>query len=389
MRITIFSLSVSVLLSLTVSAGAQAQAQVPEALLPPPTTQVPEALVPPPTNLLTHTLAAKDSDAAWKELNLASQRPPPPASWQTTEPTEKEQMDFFLPYVLALMDKSKDFYTQFPTNTHAGEARKQEFDMTGVAISMGATNQQARLEAEEKVLLADPTLTEDDRFSIRQNDVERAVQAKEAEGEAASLAELEKGIRALQKDFPKRPEILQMLLEVAVNAENDKARGLLQEITNNASATDEIKEAAASQIKKLDAVGKPVDLQFSAVDGREVDLAKLKGKVVLIDFWATWCAPCVAELPHVKEAYDKLHSKGMEIVGISLDREKDSLTEFVSGHHMEWPQYFDGQEWQTKFAVQFHIDSVPAMWLVDKKGNLRDINARAELAGKVEKLLAE
>jgi hypothetical protein len=78
---------------------------------------------------------------------------------------------------------------------------------------MGATNMQARLDAEEKVLLADTTLTEDDRFSIRQNDIERAVQAKESEGEAASLAEFEKGIRALQKEFPKRPEIIQMLLE--------------------------------------------------------------------------------------------------------------------------------------------------------------------------------
>jgi thiol-disulfide isomerase/thioredoxin len=322
-------------------------------------------------------------------LGTASQRPTPPAQWQTTEPSEKEQVDFFLPYVLALMDKAKDFYTRFPTNGHASEARKQEFDMTGVAVGMGATNQQLRLEAEEKVLLADTTLPEDDRFSIRQNDIERAAQAKESEGEAASLAEFEKGIRALQKEFPKRPEIIQMLLEVAENAESNKARALLQEITNSAGASDEIKESAATHLKKLDAVGKPFALQFTALDGREVDLAKMTGKVVLVDFWATWCGPCVAEMPHVKETYDKDHPKGLEIVGISLDREKESLTEFVSSHHMEWPQYFDGQEWQTKYATQFHIESIPAMWLIDKKGNLRDINARTDLSGKVEKLLAE
>jgi thiol-disulfide isomerase/thioredoxin len=384
MRVT-FSFTMLVLLSIAVPALAQ----VPEALLPPPTNQVPDALVPPNTNLLAHTLAATEAAAAWEELGAASQRPTPPAEWQTHEPSEKEQVDFFLPYVLALMDKAKDFYTRFPTNTHAAEARKQEFDMTGVAAGMGATNLQPRLDTEEKVLLADTTLSEDDRFAIRQGDIERAAQAKESEGETASLAEFEKGIRALQKEFPKRPEIIQMLLEVAENAEGDKARVLLQEITNNAAASDEAKESAANQLKKLDAVGKPVDLHFTAVDGREVDLAKLKGKVVLIDFWATWCMPCVGELPHVKEAYDKNHPKGLEIVGISLDREKESLTEFVSGHHMEWPQYFDGQEWQTKFALQFHIESIPAMWLIDKKGNLRDINARADLTGKVEKLLAE
>jgi thiol-disulfide isomerase/thioredoxin len=384
MRVTI-SITILVLLNLATSLWAQ----VPDALLPPPKTQVPDALVPPNTNLLSHTLSAKEATAAWDELGASSQRPSPPAEWQTKEPTEKEQFEFFLPYVLALMDKSKDFYTRFPTNSHAAEARKQEFDMTGVASSMGATNMQPRLDAEEKVLLADTTLTEDDRFSIRQNDVERAVAAKEPEGEAASLAEFEKGIRALQKEFPKRPEIVQMLLELAENAEGDKARALLQEVTTNAAASDENKESAANLLKKLDTVGKPVDLQFTSVDGSKVDLANLKGKVVLVDFWATWCMPCIGELPHVKEAYDKYHPKGLEIVGISLDREKESLTEFVASHHIEWPQYFDGQEWQNKFAVQFHIESIPAMWLVDKKGNLRDLNARSDLSGKIEKLLAE
>jgi thiol-disulfide isomerase/thioredoxin len=390
MRVTIslIVLSLSVL-GISAQAQAQTQPQVPDALLQPQGAQVPPALIPQPTNLLVHALTAKDADGAWKELNAASQRPQPPAEWETKEPTEKEQMDFFLPYVLALMDKAKDFYTRFPTNSHAADARKQEFDMTGVAVSMGATNQQSRLETEEKVLLADPALTEEDRFAIRQNDVERAAQSKESEGEAVMMAEYEKGVRALQKEFPKRPEIFQMLFELAEGADATKARGIIAEITNSAVASDETKQAATSQLWKLEAVGKPVDIHFTAQDGKDVDLGKLKGKVVLIDFWATWCAPCVGEIPHVKETYDKLHAKGFEIVGISLDREKDSLTEFVAGHHMEWPQYFDGQEWQNKFAAQFHIESIPAMWLVDKNGNLRDINARADLGGKVEKLLAE
>ena len=363
--------------------------QVPEALLPPPTNQVPAALLPPDTNLLTHALAAKEADPAWAELQDASRRPEPPAQWQTKEPSQQEMSDFLMPYALALMDKAKDFYSRFPTDSHALEARKQELEMTGVAVTLGATNQQSRLNTAEKALLADPALTEDDRFSIRQSDIQRAAQAKESEGDAATTAELEKGVRALQKEFPKRPEIMQMLLEIADDAEGEKARAILQEITNSAAAGDEIKQSAAGELKKLDLVGKPVDLRFTAVDGREVDVSKLKGKVVLIDFWATWCGPCVEELPHVKEAYDKNHSKGFEIVGVSLDQEKGNLTEFVSGHNMEWPQYFDGQGWDNKLAGQFGITSIPAMWLIDKKGNLRDLHARSDLSGKVEKLLAE
>ena len=363
--------------------------QVPDALLPAPTNLVPPALIPPDTNLLVHSLAAKDAEAAWNELQDASRRPEPPPAWQAKEPTEKEMSDFLMPYALALMDKAKDFYTRFPTDSHSLEARKQEYEMTGVAITLGATNQQSRLDAAEKVLLADPALAEDDRFSIRQSDIQRAAQAKESESEAAATAELEKGIRALQKEFPKRPEIMQMLLDIGGDAEGEKARAIFAEITNSPIASDEIKQSAAGELKKLDLVGKPMDLHFTAVDGREVDVAKLKGKVVLVDFWATWCAPCVGELPHVKEAYDKNHAKGFEIVGVSLDQEKGNLTEFVSGHGMEWPQYFDGQGWDNKLAGQFGITSIPAMWLIDKKGNLRDLHARADLSGKVEKLLAE
>jgi thiol-disulfide isomerase/thioredoxin len=130
-------------------------------------------------------------------------------------------------------------------------------------------------------------------------------------------------------------------------------------------------------------------LKFKALDGREVDLAAMKGKVVLLDFWATWCPPCVAEMPNVKASYEKLHPKGFEIVGISFDEDKGTLEEFVKTKEMAWPQFFDGKGWQNVFSQQYGIQIIPAMWLVDKKGNLVDLSARAGLAEKVEKLLAE
>src|SRR5688572_9111153 len=88
-------------------------------------------------------------------------------------------------------------------------------------------------------------------------------------------------------------------------------------------------------------LGKPLVLKFKATDERDVDLAKLKGKVVLVDFWATWCGPCMRELPNVKATYDKLHGKGFEIVGVSFDKEKGALAHVMKKEKMTWPQYFE------------------------------------------------
>jgi thiol-disulfide isomerase/thioredoxin len=285
-------------------------------------------------------------------------------------------------------DRARDFYTNYPGHPKAGLARQKQFEMLQVAVRLGNTNRIAELEKVTGERLKDPSLPEDQRFQLRQQAIERAVVAKRAEGDDAMRAEYERGLHELQKDFPKRDEVYDMLLTLAQESSDSKARELAREVI--AGTTDErLKEAANGLLKRLDMIGKPLELAFTSIDGREVDLKALAGKVVLVDFWATWCVPCVGEMPSVKAAYNDLHAKGFEIVGISLDSEKAALEKFVAKERLAWPQFFDGQGWGNKFARAFGINSIPAMWLVDKKGNLRDINARDDLEGKVQKLLAE
>jgi thiol-disulfide isomerase/thioredoxin len=133
--------------------------------------------------------------------------------------------------------------------------------------------------------------------------------------------------------------------------------------------------------------GDPINLTFSAIDGSTVDLTTLRGKVVLLDFWATWCPPCREEVPNVVTVYNKYHSQGFEIVGISLDQDRNSVSQFTANNGMTWPEYFDGQGWGNSLARRFDIRFIPQMWLLDRQGRLITKDGRSDLDGQVAALL--
>jgi thiol-disulfide isomerase/thioredoxin len=151
------------------------------------------------------------------------------------------------------------------------------------------------------------------------------------------------------------------------------------------------------QLRQQDAINKPFSLQFTdAIGGKPVDIADLKGKVVVLDFWATWCGPCVAELPTVKGLYSTYHDKGMEMVGISLDQDEahgglTKLKAFVDKNEMHWTQYYQGNFWASKFSSEWGINSIPTQFIIDKKGNLAYIGdvREPEFEKTIQRLLSE
>ena len=110
---------------------------------------------------------------------------------------------------------------------------------------------------------------------------------------------------------------------------------------------------------------------------------------MLLDFWSTTCVPCVAELPGLKQLYEKFHTNGFEIVGISLDSDKAALTRFIEKEKISWPQFYDPAGETNRLATQYGVAAIPVVWLVDKHGVLRQLDARWEQEKKVEALLKE
>jgi thiol-disulfide isomerase/thioredoxin len=109
---------------------------------------------------------------------------------------------------------------------------------------------------------------------------------------------------------------------------------------------------------------------FNEIDfaGKPLSLSAYRGKVTLIDFWATWCGPCRSEMPNVIATYRNYHTQGFEIIGVSLDEDRAALANYVSAQGMMWPQYFDGQGWNNKLAKKCGVESIPTSYLLDRHG---------------------
>lgn len=153
--------------------------------------------------------------------------------------------------------------------------------------------------------------------------------------------------------------------------------GMVQQTTMMVAKTESIKVGNEAP-----------ELILAMPNDKELALSSLRGKVVLIDFWASWCGPCRKEMPNVKKAYEKYKSKGFEIYGVSLDKERDAWLEAISKDGLTWPQVSDLKFWQSEAAQIYAVQSIPFTVLIDRDGKILATELRgAELEKKLAEIL--
>lgn len=184
------------------------------------------------------------------------------------------------------------------------------------------------------------------------------------------------------------------------NGETESAATLFEHVADVlGESKDQRVKAYASTVsgkaRQLRLPGSQLQLEGTLLKGGTFDWESYRGKVVLVDFWATWCGPCVEELPNVQAQYRKYHSRGFEVVGISLDRRRRDLESFVEKRSLPWAQIFE-EEIQEKMqqgspmAIRYGVTGIPTALLVDAEGKVVSVMARGDELGRLlEKMLGK
>jgi thiol-disulfide isomerase/thioredoxin len=143
-----------------------------------------------------------------------------------------------------------------------------------------------------------------------------------------------------------------------------------------------LSQAFEGKLRFMSLPGNPMEISGTLLDGKAFDPATLAGKVVLVDFWATWCGPCVAEIPNMLAEYEKYHEKGFEIVGISLDQDRAALEAFVTERKIPWPVLHEQDAGGGHPLAEFYgINGIPQFVLIGRDGNVITLDVRGEKLG--------
>lgn len=187
----------------------------------------------------------------------------------------------------------------------------------------------------------------------------------------ASFIDLSQSVFSETTDTEVRAAVGRVLAEAYMtDGANQKARAVFEKILEDSPESDMAKLARGflHELDNLNA-GQPAPVfEAQTTNGTAIDLKELKGKVVLLDFWASWCEPCIPEIPRLKKFYKKYSKKGLVILGISADTNRQALDEMVADKKIPWLQVYDDKGVEAPVMRLYNIMGIPAYYLVDREG---------------------
>lgn len=192
--------------------------------------------------------------------------------------------------------------------------------------------------------------------------------------------------------FPRAPETAQAKLQLALSKEfEDQERAALnfyKEVVRDFRGTDEA-ERAAGAVRRLESVGKAVDLQGRTIQGKAFRLSQLRGRPVILHYWATWCGPCKQDMKRLRSLQARYQRAGLQLVGVNIDNNREQAVAFLKENSLPWTQlYEDGGLEGSPLSRQFGVQTLPTMMLIDSKGRMVRHNVReAELEDELEELV--
>lgn len=223
---------------------------------------------------------------------------------------------------------------------------------------------------------ADPALLGYVSFRAISADYGQALQAPGADFAKVQdkwLADLEQYV----KDHPKSPDAAEALLQLGMAREfagqDDEASKIYGRLATEFPQAPSAAKAKGARVR-LASVGKPISLKGKGLDGKPVDLASYKGKVVLIHYWATWCEPCKTDMAQLKELKARYTKPGFEIIGVNVDSNAKDVAEYLKQNRLPWAQVYEPGGLESRLANELGILTLPTMILIDEKGTVVDRN---------------
>ncbi len=310
--------------------------------------------------------AGDDAGSAWSQLQNLQEK--------TTEgvPVGTNAVEFYAGRQKALHNAATQFAAKFLSDNRAPQAilwKIETTDFTGSAEQTIALLQQNQVDAQP--IIDNKGLAADLRLQFQRIILTQWLDRPDLIGTSAQATAIEERITDLLRENPTDPAAVSLQMasaDLMLRFDHEKGITVLRELTR--SPDKNLAQAANARLLKEQMIGKPLDLKFTAMDGSSVDLGALRGKVILLDFWATWCPDCLREMPVLRKTYQKYKDKGLAVVGISLDKDGQALANFVAKKLIPWPQFFDGQGWQSELAIKYGVRSIPETWLINQRGNV-------------------